>query len=284
MRKFKWELLVLLATVFFGISYVFMNIIGKYLEPFSTNFLKFFLAFIVLVPFLFKKDNTDTKSMLIGGFLISITTFVATFAQQAVANYVSSAKIGFITSMYIVFVPFLSYFFYKNKPTKNTIIAIIIAVVGLYLLCGIGTLNFNAYDFVVLIAAFGFTFEIVLIDIYSKKVSPIKLTTLVLGFTALFDLVMMLVLEQPNFSSISPIIPEILFYSLGCTGFATIAQTYGQQHTDATLASLIMSLESVVSAIAGLVILNQVLSIREVLGCVIMFIAIILSELPQKKV
>lgn len=283
MRKYKWELLVLLATIFFGISYVFMNIIGNYLGPFSANFLKFFLAFIVLIPFLFKKDDTDTKSLLVGGFIISITTFIATYCQQAVANQVSSAKIGFITSMYIIFVPFLSFFINRNKPSRNTIIAIIIAVIGLYLLCGIGTLDINKYDFVVLIAALGFTFEIVFIDIFTKKVSPLKLTTAILGFTALLDFLMMIKFEKPDFVSAMPVLPEILFYSLFCTGFATVAQTYGQQHTDATLASLIMSLESVVSAIAGYIILNQVLSIRELIGCVVMFIAIILSELPQKK-
>lgn len=283
MRKYKWEFLLLISTAFFGIAYSIMNITSEYLGPFSANTLRFVISFVVLIPFSLKKDETKLKDLIIGAFIISIVTFVATFVQQAVADRVSSAKLGFITSMYIVFVPFLSYFFNKIKPAKNTVIAIIIAVIGLYLLCGIGSLNFNVYDLTVLIAAICFTFEIVFIDIYSKKVAPLKLTTAMLGFVSVYNLIFMLALESPDLSSVKAALPEILINALGCTALATVFQMQAQKHVNATLSALIMSLESVFSAIAGFVVLNQTLTIKELIGCLLMFVAILVCELVPNK-
>lgn len=283
MRKYKWELLLLIATIFYGLAYVFMTIIGEKLPPFAVTGLKTLIAFLTLLPLAIKEKNQNKKDLLIGGFLISLTLVFSYYCQQSSISHTTSAKAGFITSLYIIFVPFLAFIFNKKKPSIMTVVSLIIALFGLYLLCNIGTLDINVYDFIISGAAIGFAFEILIIDVYSKKVSPLCLTTYTLGFTALINIILSLVFEEVVISGVIEVIPELLILGVCCGAFANLGQFTAQKHLNETLASLIMSLESVVSAITGFLLLNQTLTLRELLGCIVMFIAVILCELCQKK-
>lgn len=281
MRKYKWELLLFIGTSFYGIAYSFMAIVGKELSPFTINFIKTGIGSLLLLAFALKEKERNYKQLIIGSFLVSLTLVFSLYCQQVSADKTASAKVGFITSMYIMFVPILAYVFYKKKPSKMALFSILLSLFGLYLLCNLSSLDINKYDFVVLGGALGFAFEIILIDYFSKSLKPISFTACTLMFTSLISLVAALILEDVSLTKILPFYKELLMLGIFCTGLANLAQFVGQKHINETTASIIMSLESVISAIAGFVFLNQTLSTKEILGCVIVFIAVILCQIKK---
>lgn len=286
-KSLKSSLLLFLAAFIWGVAFVAQSVGMDYVGPFTFNGVRCLLGSLVLVPVIFwNKKHTNSKDalpdrpkdVLIGGISCGILLFIATSFQQIGILYTSVGKAGFLTALYIVLVPILGIFF-KRKVNLQIWISVLIALVGLYLLCMNGSLSLTKGDSLVLLCALFFSFHILVIDHFSSKVSGVKLSCIQFFVAFILSAFPMFLLESPKLSSIFAAGIPILYAGILSCGVAYTLQIIGQRELNPTVASLILSLESVISVLAGWVILHQTLSTRELLGCLLMFIAILLAEL-----
>lgn len=299
MNKFvlRQSLLLLLTASIWGVAFVAQSVGMDYVEPFTFNTLRNLIGAIVLLPciVLFKKVNRNgmeqenhnglynRKVLMGGGISCGVLLFVACNLQQIGIQYTTVGKAGFITAMYIVLVPVLGLLIGK-KAGARVWIAVAIAVLGLYLLCMTGGgFSLQKGDLLVLCCALGFSFHILVIDYFAPKADGIKLSCIQFFTCAILSGICMFLFETPELSLILAAWLPLIYAGVLSCGVAYTLQIVGQRGMNPTVASLILSLESVVSVIAGWAILNQKLSERELYGCALMFGAIVLVQLPQKK-
>ena len=284
--------LLLLAAFIWGTAFVAQSVGMEYIEPFTFSMIRSLLGSAFLVPCIFvlgkwkgakgKQQQEDRKEMLKGGAACGIVLFIAVNLQQVALLYAGVGKSGFLTALYIVIVPVIGVFLGK-KLGKKLIISVCFAVLGLYLLCmKPGSLGFAFGDILLLLCAAAFSCHILVIDRYTQKVDGVKLSCLQFFVCGILSAVVMLFLEKPSWPAILAAGVPLLYTGILSSGVAYTLQIVGQRGMNPVVASLIMSLESVISALAGWVILGQILSWREVAGCVVMFAAIILAQLPEK--
>ena len=302
----KNSLLLLLAAIIWGIAFVAQSVGMKYVGGFTFNAVRSLIGAVVLIPLIFilKKRNSpsdsaskasgrsdtssntvsnmqEKKTLIIGGIACGICLCLASNFQQFGIKYTTVGKAGFITACYIVIVPVIGLFLGK-KCTKFIWAAVAMALIGLYLLCITDGFSIGKGDLLVLVCAFLFSLHILVIDYFSPKVDGVKLSCIQFFTCAALCSVGMVIFERPAFQDIlSGWLPILYAGALSC-GVAYTLQIIAQKDVEPTLASLIMSLDSVISALAGWVLLGQSLSGREILGCVIVFLAIILAQLPNK--
>ena len=276
--------LLFVAAFIWGTAFVAQSVGMEYIEPFTFSTLRSFIGSAFLVPCIGilgkwkgKKAGQpaeDRKELLRGGLVCGVVIFTAANLQQVAMQYTSVGKSGFLTALYIVIVPIIGVVFGK-KPGKKLATAVALAVVGLYLLCmQTGSFKLEFGDILLLFSAFSFSVHIMVIDHYTQKVDGVKLSCI--------QFFVMLIFEHPSLSAIWATILPLLYVGVLSSGVAYTLQIVGQKGMNPVIASLIMSLESVISAIAGWAILGQILSKREIAGCVVMFLAIILAQLPEK--
>ncbi|MCD7885848.1 MAG: DMT family transporter [Lachnospiraceae bacterium] len=221
-----------------------------------------------------------TKDLIAGGLSCGVILFLASSLQQFGIQYTSVGKAGFITAMYIVLVPLFGVFLHK-KTGGRVWAAVIMAVVGLYLLCMTGdSLALQGGDILLLLCAVAFSFHILVIDYFSARVDGVKMSCIQFFTCGILSAIGMLLFETPQISQILAAWAPIAYAGVMSCGVAYTLQIVGQRGMNPTVASLILSLESVISLLSGWVILHQSLSGRELAGCVIMFAAIILVQLP----
>ncbi|MCD8019977.1 MAG: DMT family transporter [Clostridiales bacterium] len=221
------------------------------------------------------------KSLLKGGFACGICLFVANCFQQTGIQYTTVGKAGFITAFYIIIVPLLGIFL-KRKCGVLTWITVGIALVGLYFLCINEELHIQSGDFLILLSALCFAAHIMVVDYFVRFVDGLKMSCIQFLTGAVFAGIGMLLLEEPQISMIIQAAGPILYTGVMSTGVGYTLQIIGQKGVNPTIAALILSLESVFSALSGFVILHQILSVRELIGCALMFTAIILAQLPSR--
>ena len=224
----------------------------------------------------------EKKTLIIGGIACGICLCLASNFQQFGIKYTTVGKAGFITACYIVIVPVIGLFLGK-KCTKFIWAAVAMALIGLYLLCITDGFSIGKGDLLVLVCAFLFSLHILVIDYFSPKVDGVKLSCIQFLTCGVLSGIPALLLEHPELSSILAAWQPILYAGVMSCGVAYTLQIIGQKNMNPTVASLILSLESCISVLAGWSILGQQLSTKEILGCVIMFAAIILAQLPQKQ-
>lgn len=282
MNRKKGIISLFLVALTFGISYVFQALANGNIGPFSFNAARYFLAFIPFIPFVFKKDETKTSSIIEVMIIMGLVLTFASAFQQMAAGKIASGKVGFITSLYIVMVPLIETVLYHKKINRLTIFSIFLCLLGLYLLCGVSDLFFGKYEVLVLLSAFLYAIEIIYIDRKARKMNPYKFTFALCFGTFIFSLIFALN-EKISIINFQKALIPILYVGIfaGCLGY--FFQTYGQKNSDDTIASLIMSLESVVSLIAGFMILGQCPTILELLGSLIMFLGLSLCIIANKK-
>jgi drug/metabolite transporter (DMT)-like permease len=225
--------------------------------------------------------NTDKKVLWRAGIILGIVMTIASNLQQVGLVTTSAGKAGFITSLYIVLVPIFGLLL-RRKPHPMIWSSVLIALVGLYFLSIRGDFSMSRGDLLVLGSAVAFTFQILLVDHYSPKVDIIRLNCIQFCVMAILSFVPMMVLEQPQISAISDAWLTIVYAGLfsGCGAYTL--QMLGQRRVEPAAASLLLSPENVFAALAGWVILGQKLSARELLGCALVFAAIITSQLPWR--
>lgn len=312
MKKTSWKnpvMLFLTATIW-GVAFVAQSVGMEYIGPFTFNFARCLLGGLVLIPCIFfldkirgKEDrviesgNTGKKSAGIRGFLFGggdgrtllkggiccgTALFVAGNLQQFGIQYTTVGKAGFITALYIVLVPLMGIFVGKAAGLRVWI-SVALAVAGLYLLCITGGFSIGKGDFLVLLCALAFTVHILVIDHFSPKTDGVRMSCIQFFVCGILSGIGMLLTENPQITSILQAWMPVLYAGVMSCGVAYTLQIVGQKGMDPTVASLIMSLESVVSVLAGWVLLGQKLSARELAGCALMFTAIVLAQLPGKQ-
>ena len=218
--------------------------------------------------------------MLTEGIACELFFFFANCFKQTGIQYTTVGKAGFITSFYIIIVPLLGIFL-KRYCGILTWVAVVIALAGLYFLCMNEALEIQTGDFLILISAFLFAGQILAIDHFVRFVDGVKMSCIQFLTGAVLGCVGMLLFESPQISLIVQAAVPVLYTGIMSTGVGYTLQIVGQKGMNPTMAALILSLESVFSALSGFVILHQVMSGRELLGCVLMFTAIILAQLPD---
>ena len=293
-------ILLFITAVIWGVAFVAQSAGMDYVGPYTFNAVRCLLGGIVLIPCVFfltrsakkeqKKDGTASKmpvmdrpkDLLIGGLICGFMMFVSTTLQQVGIAYTTVAKAGFITALYIIIVPILGIFL-KRKAGLKIWISVVIALVGMYLLCMKGSLSLSKGDFLILICSICFAIHIMVVDHFTEKVSGTKLSCIQFLFAGALSSVLMFLFEEPHWADIGAAWLPICYAGILSCGVAYTFQIIGQRGTDPTIASLILSLESVVSVLAGWILLGETLSPREILGCVLMFGAIILAQINPKK-
>lgn len=297
MKKWLGSGMLLLTAIIWGVAFVAQSVGMDYVEPFTFNFARYIIGGVVLLPFL-KLGNTDTpmentedkskkkqrfRRSVIGGIGCGVLLFCASMLQQFGIMYTNVVgKAGFITALYIILVPVLGIFF--RKKTKPLLwICVGISVIGLYLLCVSDGYRLELADILLLACALFFAFHIIFIDYISPNTNGVLVSCVQFFVSGLFCMVAMFLFESPSFTGILKAYIPILYTGVLSCGVAYTFQILGQKYVEPTKASLILCLESVVAVLAGWLLLQQALSIRELLGCIIMFVAIIMAQFVQKE-
>lgn len=295
-KKSRGNLILLITSIIWGTAFVAQVSGAREIGPFTFNFFRNVIAggslfvLIKLWPFITRKplveDSTvSKKDTLKGGILCGIVLMGGMSFQQlglSGAHATSAGKAGFITALYIILVP-LTGIFIKKHISARLWLCVILATIGLYLLSVQEGLSIAFGDFLVLISALFYALHILVIDHFSDRVNGVKMSMVQFFVAAILSGILMGLLEEVSLDQVrGGLIPIIYagFFS-SCIGYTF--QIIGQRDTDPTMASLILSLESVFAVIAGVLILNEKLSLREAIGCLIMFMAIVLAQLPDRK-
>ena len=301
----KNSLILLLTATIWGLAFVAQSEGGDAVGAFTFNSTRSLIGSLVLIPVIFllnkitPKDNKSesgissgnsssgnifsrNRTLILGGISCGICFFLASNFQQLGIMYTSVGKAGFITACYIVIVPILGLFM-KKKCSPFIWAAVAMALVGLYLLCITDGFSIGKGDILVLICAFLFSLHILIIDYFSPKVDGVKMSCIQFFVCGVLSAIPALIFEHPQLSAFHGAWGAILYAGVMSCGVAYTLQIVGQKNMDPTVASLILSLESCISVLAGWIILGQKLSMREIIGCVVMFAAIVLAQLPQKE-
>ena len=295
-QQIRNSMILLLTAVIWGTAFVAQSVGMDYVGPFTFNAARSLIGAAVLVPCiaLLKKiqkkeegpeevhKKEDKRTLLRGGICCGVILAVASSFQQFGLLYTTVGKAGFITAMYIILVPLLGIFAGKKVGLRIGI-SVVIAVAGLYLLCMTESLRLEAGDILVLLCAVVFSFHIMVIDHFSPLVDGVKMSCIQFLTCGILCGICMFLFEAPKLSMILAAWKPVLYAGVMSCGVAYTLQIVGQKGMNPTVASLIMSLESVISVLAGFVLLHEVLSRRELFGCVLMFAAIILAQLPERK-
>ncbi len=319
-KQLKANFLLFTTSFIWGCAFVAqvsaMDTIGPFTFGFTRNLIGAF--FLIPIIYFFQQKNKasihetsnvkspevikkDKRNLIVGGLSCGLALFIAGSIQQIGLQHTTAGKGGFITALYIVFVPICGMFL-KKKVSPIIWGCVIISAVGLYLLTIKDSLTIEVSDFLVLISAIGFAIHILVIDHFSPLADGIKLSCIQFFVVSILSFIFMMFTESPivytstNFLSdfinmTSPswdymyeaIInawPEILYAGIMSSGIAYTLQVVAQKDTDPTIASLILSLEAVFAVIAGFFILKEMMTVRELIGCALMFGAIIIAQLP----
>ena len=281
--------LLALTALIWGVAFVAQSVGMEYVGPFTFNSVRFLIGGMVLLPVVMmsrkekglETDSQDGKQrvLVLGGLCCGMALCVASCLQQIGIGYTTVGKAGFITAMYIVIVPLLGIVL-RKKTTWLVWISVVLASVGLYFLCMTETLSVGRGDLYVLACALVFSVHILLIDHFSPKVDGVELACFQFLVSGVIAGVAALIWEQPDLTSILAAWAPILYAGVLSSGVGYTLQVVGQKGVDPTVASLVLSLESVFSVLAGWVLLGQGLSGREWMGCGLMAVAIVLAQLP----
>lgn len=293
--KVRNSCLLFLTACIWGSSFVAQSVGMDYIGPYTFNCLRFLIGGLVLLPVIFfsrhrKKDQKDRskdrtlqkKEILCGGIVCGVVLCIASTLQQIGIIYTTAGKAGFLTAMYIVLVPVLGLFL-KRKAGLQLWISVGLALIGLYLLCMKGAFSLNGGDVLLILCAVGFSVHIMVVDYFSPKLDGMILSCIQFLVAGLISGIGMLLSEQFDWHMILLAAKPILYSGVLSCGVGYTLQVIAQKGLNPTVASLLMSLESVVSVIAGFLVLHEVLSGRELLGCVFMFAAVILAQIPVKR-
>lgn len=295
--QLKGVLMLLLTAFVWGSSFVAQSVGMEDVEAFTFNGIRTLMGAAVLIPFILIRDKisakglsaekiaerraSDKKTVIYGSFL-GIALCAASNFQQFAFNYSTSGKIAFITALYMFFVPLLRLFLKKRVPAI-TWVCVLFGFIGLYFLSIDPTdlTAINKGDILTLICSVLFAVHILLVERFAPDVDGIKLSCVQFTVSGAISCALMLIFESPELPAIKSAIIPLLYSGVMSCGVAYTFQIVGQKYTEATVASLLMCMESVFGVLCGALILHETLSGREIAGCVIMFAAIVLSQLSD---
>jgi len=283
-----------LTALIWGLGFVAQRAGMEFIGPFTFNTVRSFLGAISLIPLILwvkysKPDERTPKrkfcqrvSLTKAGVSCGIMLFVAMSIQQYCMQYVGAGKAGFITALYIIFVPILSLFF-GSKMAKRVIFSVLLSFIGLYLLCFKPNGSISIYDIFLLVSAFFYGVHIIVVNKYTNRVHPIKASALQFLVSGVLSLIPMTIFETVSWSQLVDCKIPLLYAGFLACGVAYTLQMFGQKHTFPVLASLILCLESVFAVIGGVLILGEVMTIREIWGCILMITAVIIANTKMEQ-
>ena len=289
-EKLRGSLALLIGTVIWGSAFVAQSVGMDHIGPMTFQAARCALGGFFLLPviFLFDKDKTNyfrswaNPKLWKTGLLCGSALFVAAGLQQFGLVYTTAGKAGFITAMYIVLVPILGLFL-RSRPALTVWISVVLAVVGLYLLSCAGASEINKGDLLMLGGALGFAVQITLIDRLAGDLDGLRLNCIQAFVCSILSALVMAFTETPSLSALVSCALPIGYAGILSMGVAYSLQIVGQKRLEPTPASLIMSLESVFAALSGWLLLDERMRLTELCGCVLVFAAVILSQIPVKK-
>ncbi len=315
------SLLLLICSVIWGTAFTAQALAAEHLQSCTVNSIRFFVGAIFLCAMLPLLDRAQkngrhyckvidgkrridiSKQEIVGGIVCGLILAFASLTQQiAITKGTGAGKAAFLTALYILLVPVISLCFGK-KSRPLTWVCVGIALCGAYLLSAVSGqiapdenafvgffrvifssgFDFTLPDLLLLSSAFLYACHIVAIDKTAQGTDGVRLSMVQFLVASLTVAPVMLIVERPSFAAIWEAVLPMLYLGILSAGIAYTLQTLGQQRTDPTVASLVMSLESVFGLLGGIVILGERMSVFEMVGCVILFVAVILSQLPQKE-
>lgn len=288
-KQLKGTLSLLFATAIWGSTFVAQSVGVDQIGPFTFLAIRCVLALLTLLPVIIIRSkgtflNTMKNPVLWKvGILCGSALFVATALQQFGLIYTSAGKSGFITAMYIVLVPVFGLFL-KKKPPKSVLVSIILAALGLYFLSGSGFSSVNIGDILTLGCAAAFAVQILLLDRFAGDLDSVALNMIQALVCAVISTVFTAFTETIDVRNIISCWIPLVYAGCLSMGVAYTLQIVGQKALEPTTASVLMSFESVFAAVSGWLILNESLSLTEVIGCVLVFIAIIIPQIPYKRI
>ena len=307
-KRTKGNLLLLLTSFIWGSAFVAQSSGMDYVGPYTYNMARNVLAFLFLIPVIYvigkKKGVTDDagsgtgideeasveanwKSILlpdwttlVGGIYCGLVMAVASSLQQIGITMTTAGKAGFITALYIILVPLMGVFIGKKIP-RIIWFCVVLAMAGFYLLCVKEGFSISKGVILVLFCSVGFSVHIMTIDHFtSKGVDGVKMACIQFAVAAIVMTPVMFALENPSVSGLLSAWMTIAYAGILSSGVGFTLQIVAQKDTDPTTATLIMSLESVFAAVSGCLFLNEVLLPKEILGCILVFVAVILAQVP----
>lgn len=291
-KTFRSSALLALTALIWGIAFVAQSEGMNYVGGFTFNACRFLAGGMVLIPCIFflRKTGGDTsepiseterkmrrRTGMIGGVCCGVFLCMASALQQFGIAQTTVGKAGFITSLYIMIVPLMGLLVHK-KVGLNIWISVAIAAVGMYLMCITDGLSITQGDFLVLLCAIGFSLHILVIDYFSPKADGVLISCVQFFTAAALSGILMLCFEEPTWAEICSAGIPILYAGVMSCGVGYTLQVIAQKDVEPAVASLIMSLESVFSLIAGWILLQQKLSRRELIGCVLVFVGIVVAQ------
>ncbi len=304
-KKLKTNLLLLLTAMIWGFAFVAQQMGMDYIGPFTFAAIRFFIGFLALLPVIWITDRRKAKStsdsvsgnnggapeltsaksnrrlLLIGGICCGISLGLASAVQQLALTTSPAGKVGFLTALYILFVPILGIFLKKRAGLKIWI-SVAIAIVGMYLLCITDSFSLKPGDSLALLCSIIFAIQMLFADYFSPKLNGLKLSCAQFLVASTLNFILMLIWETPNISGILSAVVPLLYTGLLSSAVGYTLQIIAQKDSPPAVAALILSLESVFSVIGAWLILHQTMTLRETFGCLFMFAAIILAQLPGR--
>lgn len=287
-KQLKGSLSILVATIIWGSTFVAQSVGVEKIGPFSFLGLRCFLAVAALIIVLFIKNGKPAVEIVLdkrlwkAGIPCGVALFVATALQQIGLIYTSAGKGGFITAMYILLVPIFGLFL-KRKPSKLVGLSVIIAIIGLYLISGIGYTTVNIGDLLMLGCAAAFAVQILILDKVAADLDSMALNMAQALVCAVISGICALCFETLVWENILDCWFPLCWAGIMSMGIAYTLQIVGQKSIEPTTASLLMSFESVFAAISGWLLLGESFTVTEGVGCMLVFGAIIISQIPTKK-
>ena len=285
---------LVLAAFFWGTTFVAQkSAVTDSLGPFTFNGIRCMIGSIALMPLAVSKlgkppqrehqPPTPLKKQFLYGAVCGLILFASTNLQQWGLSDTTAGKSGFVTALYVVLVPVFGLLFFRKKVGWNIWPAVMMAAVGLYLLCVKEGFTVQKGDVITFFCAIVFAFHILAIDSFTDKISGVTLSCIQFFVTGTLSLICMFIFEHPTWEVVRSAGGALLYAGILSCGVAYTLQIVGQKHTDPTVASLLMSLESVFAVLSDWVILEQDMEPGEIIGCVIMFAAIVFAQLPINK-
>ncbi len=299
-KKVRSSFLLFLTAFIWGVAFVAQSKGSESMGAFTFNGSRSFLGSLVLLPligfYVYRdrkyrtKRNGDLKNNLLGGICCGLVLTAASMFQQFGIERTSVGKAGFITALYIIFVP-IAGIFLKKKVPGIVWFGALMATAGMYLLCVTEDFSVNPGDIMVLICAILFTLHILVIDYFSPKTDGVIVSCIQFFVCGLICTILALLFEKPSFGQVADGGISILYAGIMSCGVAYTLQIVGQKDMNPTIAALILSLESAVAAVMGYVAYkvgflktDQTLTGKQIAGCIIVFSAVILVQLPIKDI
>ncbi len=289
MRRFIYELMLVMAALIWGNAFVAQSVAMRYMGPWFFNAVRYLIGsffLLAVIPLLDRIRGKETVqkadgNLLKGGIMCGICVAAASAFQQIGLVYTTPGKAGFLTALYIVIVPVLL-FFTGKKTGKNVWIAVVMSLAGLYFLSMAETLSISKGDLLEVCGAFLFSLQILCVAGYAKITDSVRLNCLQFLTAGIISIIPGLMLENPSFAAVKAAAVPILYAGIFSVAVAYTLQIVGQKHIHPAVASILMSLESVFAVIGGFLILHQALTPKELLGCALIFAAVLTAQKEEK--